>query len=239
MANASGQARVYRSQGATEMVVASGGRILLEPGSTLQASGSILFGAGSSFQASGQITFGAGSSFAMNGTMDASAGAIILPGVLREGVIDLPLWAAAEVSSADSLNEMTSGTNPAIGRINAGTDPKGRVRWTSGAGGNDPIQWDLHVPTDLSTAFPLRVQLYGEVASGAVNGWNVDVRFGVGDANAGATVALTSTPTNATVAVASGDILANTPLSVVVNPVSSTGTVDLFGARVVYTKRSS
>lgn len=225
MANASGQARVYRSQGATEMVVASGGRILLEPGSTLAASG--------------QITFGAGSTFTLNSTLDASGGAIILPGVLREGVIDLPLWAAAEVSSADSLNELTSGTNPAIGRINAGTDPKGRIRWTSGAGGADPIQWDLHVPTDLSTAFPLRVQLYGEVASGAVNGWNVDVRFGVGDANAGATVALTSSPTNATVSVASGDILANTPLSIVANPVSSTGTVDLFGARLVYTKRSS
>lgn len=230
-----GHSRIYRetggSSGATAQVFASGAVARFEPGSQLNASGQITFGAGSSFSMGSTVT--------LTGLLNASQGAIALPGVLREGIIDLPLFAAAEVSSADSLNALTSGTNPSIGRINAGTDPKGRIRWTSGAGGADPIQWDLHVPTDMATDGPMRIQLYGEVASGAVNGWNVDVRFGVGDANAGATVALTSAPTNSTVSVASGDIVANTPLSVIVNPVSSTGTVDLFGARIVYRRLTS
>lgn len=214
-----GQSRVYRRQGATEITVASGGRVVVEAGGRIDVSGQIVMQAG--------------------GVFDASAGAITLPGVLREGVIDLRLGDAWEVSSADSLNPLTSGTNPSIGRVNAGTDPKGRIAWTSAAGGADKIQWDVHLPTDLSTAFPLRLQLYGEVASGAVNGWDADVFFGVGDADAGSTVALTSSPANSTISIASGDIIANTPVAIAVGPVSATGTVTLYGARLVYTKRTS
>ena len=227
MANASGQARVYVEQGATGLVVASGGRILVEPGGSLVASG--------------QITMGAGSTFDLNTTFDASGGAIILPGTLREFEIELPLWAAAEVSSADSLNPLTSGTNPSIGRVNAGTDPKGRISWSTAAGATDPVQWDVMPPTHMSTAFALRVQLYAEGASAnATNEVNVLAFFGVGDANAGTTVALTSTPAIQTVSIASGDILANTPLAVIVSPnAHASGAITLYGARLTGTKLSS
>ena len=211
----SGQSRIYKEQmtsaDTARQVFASGARLLME----------------------------AGSSGTFNGALDMSGANIILPGVLRTGFIDLPLGDAWEVSSADSLNALTSGTNPAFARVNAGTDPKGRIVWTSGTGGADPIQWDVHIPSDVATASPLVVSLYGEVSSAVVNGFNVDVRFGVGDNNAGATVALTTTPGNRTVNVASGDIIANVPAAIIVNPVSSTGTVSLYGARLTYTRLTS
>src|SRR5512146_1645649 len=116
------------------------------------------------------------------GYLNAASGKVTLPGVLMKGYINLALGDAMEVSSADSLNAMTSGTVPLIGRINAGTDPKGRLQWTSNA---DSVQWDLMLPGDLSTAGGMTLDIYGEIASGAVNGWVADVRFGVGDANAG------------------------------------------------------
>lgn len=211
--SASGQARVYHEQGATGMVVASGGRVLVESG--------------------GVIRLGTG------GQIDASAGQVVLPGRLREGVIPLSVLDAWEVSSADSLNPLTSGTNPAIGRVNAGTDPTARIRWSSGAGATDPIQWSAVLPTDVSTADPLRIQLYGERTSGTLNAFEVRAFFGLGDANAGASGAFSSSPGYATVSIASGDIVTDVPLTVVVSPQSVSGTIDLYGARVVYTRATS
>ena len=219
----SGQARIYKEQygPASEQreVFASGGRLLGEAGASMIWRGPAVFAGG----------------------LDLTSAQVTLPGVLAEGVIDLPLFNALEVSSADSLNALTSGTNPARARINAGTDPKARIVWSSGAGGADPIQWDVHLPSDVATAAPIRLNLYGEASSGAVNGWTVDARFGVGDANAftGTTAALTSTPANTSFSIASGDIIPNVPLAVIAAPVSSTGTVSLYGARLVYSRRTS
>ncbi len=171
------------------------------------------------------------------GYLNAASGKVTLPGTLMQGCINLPLGDAMEVSSADSLNALTSGTVPLIGRINAGTDPKGRISWTSNA---DPIQWDVMPPPDMSTVDGLTLGLYGEISSGAVNGWVADVRFGVGDANAGATAGpITSSPSLMTIAVASGNVIANTPFAVILSLASATGTVSLYGARVVYTKKTS
>lgn len=199
--------RVYREQGGSRQVVASGGTILVEAG----------------------------------GTIDASAGSITLPGTLRQGFVDLPLLGAWEVASADSLNALTSGTNPSLGRINAGTDPKGKISWSTAAGTTDPVQWDVMLPPDVASGGGLTVGLYGEGASAnATNELNVRVFFGVGDANAGTTVALTSAPGLRTIAVASGDVIVNTPLSIIVSPnAHASGAIDLYGGRIVYTRRTS
>lgn len=174
-----------------------------------------------------------------SGHANFASGRVTLPGTLRQGTIPLKLTDCWEAASADSLNALTSGTNPALGRINAGTDPKTRIRWASGTGASDPVQWDTDLPTDLATAFPLKVNLYGERTSGTTNALDVRVFFGVGDVNAGSSVALTSAPAYATVEIASGDILANTPLSIIVSPQSVSGNVDLYGARLVYTRLTS
>lgn len=215
--------RVYREQGATGIVVASGGRILVEGGGTIRVQGA----SGIILDASGRI--------------DAASGSIILPGTLRQGFIDLVLGAAWEVSSADSLNALTSGTNPSFGRVNAGTDPKARIAWSTAAGSLDPIQWDVDLPPDVATASGLTIALYAEGASAnATNEVSVGVFFGVGDANAGTTVALTSTPGYRTVQVASGDVLPNTPLAVIVTPSGhASGAITLYGGRVIYNRLSS
>ncbi len=171
------------------------------------------------------------------GYLNAASGKVQLPGVLGKGYIDLPLQRAMEVSSADSLNALTSGTAPYIARINAGTDPKARIAWTSNA---DPVQWDVMLPGDLSTAGGMVLGLYGEISSGAVNGWVADVRFGVGDADAGSTKGpITSAPALYSIPIASGDVIANAPMSVAVGLATASGTVSLYGARLEYTKKTS
>jgi hypothetical protein len=200
---------LYKTQGATALVVSSGAEIQITSG--------------------GEISLGAGAS------ANFASGSVTLPGVLMKGFIDLPLTAGWEASSADSLNVLTSGTNPSYGRINAGTDPKARILWTSNA---EKVQWDIMLPPDLSTAGGMTLNLYGE-ASGTPNTWGVDVRFGVGDADAGTTGALTSTPANASIAIASGNVIANGPMSIAVGPTSASGLVRLYGARLVYTKLTS
>lgn len=201
--------KIYKTQGATAQVFSSGSQAQFTSGS--------------------ELNFGAGS------TANFTSGSVKLPGVLGKGWIDLPLTAAMEVSSADSLNALTSGTNPAISRVNAGTDPKARIIWTSNV---DPVQWDIMLPHDLSTAGGMTLNLYGE-ASGTPNTWAADIRFGVGDANAGTTGPLTSTPANASIPIASGDVIANAPMSIIVGPTSASGLVRLYGARLVYSKASS
>ena len=212
MAGSSGYSvGIFRRQGGNEMVVSSGSSFVVD----------------------------AGGVFTFNGTLNASGGAVVLPGVLGRGYINLPLGDAMEVSSADSLNPLTSGTNPLIGRINAGTDPKARIRWASGTGATDLVQWDVHLPPDVATAGGMTLNLYGEKTSGTSNALEARIFFGVGDTNAGSTVALTSSPANAAITIASGDIVANTPVAIIVGPQSVSGNVDLYGARLTYTRLSS
>jgi len=178
-----------------------------------------------------------------DGVLDMSSGTARLPAVLRQGVINFGLNEAWEVSSADSLNALTSGTNPSIGRINAGTDPAWRIRWASGAGNADPVQFNAFMPPDVSTAPGMTISVYGEGSSAnAENKLNIAVFFGVGDANAGASGGqLTSSPTLQSITVASGDIITNVPVTVVLTPSSAhaSGPIDLYGLRAVYTKVTS
>jgi len=180
-------------------------------------------------QGSTELTIDAG------GYLNAASGKVTMPGVLGKGYIDLPLAAALEAASADSINALTSGTNPSISRINAGTDPKGQIYWSSNA---DKVQWDIMLPHDLSTAGGMILNLYGE-ASGTANTWGVGIFFGVGDADAGTTGPLTSTPANCSIAISSANIIANAPMTVLVGPTSASGLVRLYGARLVYSKASS
>lgn len=176
------------------------------------------------------------------GVVDITSGTLRTPAVLRQGFVNFSLGAAWEVSSADSLNALTSGTNPSFGRTNAGTDPQSRVRWASGTGSTDPIQISAMLPPDISTAAGLTVGVFGEGASAnATNELDVRVYFGVGDANAGTTVALTSTPSIRTVAIASGDVIASAPITIAIAPnAHASGPIDLYGGiRLTYTRVTS
>lgn len=175
--------------------------------------------------------------------IDVTTGTLRTPAVLRQGYINFNLLNALEVSSADSLNALTSGTNPSIGRVNAGTDPANRIRWASGTGNADPIQFGFYMPPDLSTAGGLTFTLYGEGSSAnAENKLNVAVWFGVGGSNVGASGgALSSTPAAQSISVASGSLVANVPVTVIVTPSSAhaSGPIDLYGLRATYTQVTS
>lgn len=214
--------KVYREPGGTTMVVASGGTLRIDAGAAVQGLG--------------------------------RAG--VLPGNLASGTLDLGphLIAAREAASGETL---TSGTSaPTMfwgGLLNVDTTPSQTLvssgdqslTWTWASANIDGMKLPpIALPTDLSTAAGLNVDVYGEsigtgTASDAKSALDIRCWSGVGDTEMGATHPdFTSTPTWRGITVASGDITSG-PLNITLVPEAHAGrALRIFGARIRYTRSS-
>ena len=159
--------RVYRSQGATALVVASGGRLVLDAG----------------------------------GLLDFSAHT----GKLSKGIIPLDINAAVELGASGELAQLSSASTPLLRTVNATTDMNMRLQWVSG--NSDVVLWTVPVPLDLGTATGAVVHVKGERASDAASNIGCTVRFWAGTSDKGTTTPnWSTTPTDRTVAIASGSL---------------------------------
>lgn len=234
----SGQSRIYREQilnaSSAREIFASGARMLFEEGSSFTLNSTFKVGASGLIDLStgvGRISFATGEIAAPD-----------LAGDLSSGYITVNLFDAKEaVSASGTFTAITTGTNPALGRVNATVDPSIRVRWTTAAGAQDPLQLPtVALPPDVGTATGITVHLYGEKGSGQASA-DIDVRayMGIGDTEMGTTVNFTSSPADRTVAIASGDVVPGTMLNLVLEPAAhASGVIDLYAVWVTYARSS-
>lgn len=218
----SGQAKVYFPQGATEMVVASGGRVTLEAGSTLSAVGVV------------NMTPTAG-------TINLSAAVLTLPANLGRGYI--PLVARGVKTTATASGIVTAWTTAVQPNLKTFEVASGVpvYTWTSAAGNANPLIFEpVRIPDDFSTGGPLRVVYTGRTSGAATNDINVIIRSGTATANLGATGALSSTPTERTISVASGSLTASGWIGVTIFPSAhATGSVALYNQGISYQRKTS
>lgn len=234
MADPSYNAKVYLEQGASALVVASGGSIRIEPGGAISGATAV----GSFVFATGEIS------------------ASDLAGNLTSGTLDLGphLIAAREAASGETLTSGTSAPGMFWGGIlNVDTTPSQTLLssadqslcWTWASGNSDGMKLPpIALPTDLSTAAGLNVDVFGEsigtgTASDAKSAFDIRCWSGVGDTEMGATHPdFTSTPTWRGITVASGDITTG-PLNITLVPETHAGRgIRLLGARIRYTRSS-
>jgi hypothetical protein len=211
-ANYDGQAKVYRTQGATAMVVASGGRITVEPGGAIAGLtveiplGAHLFGA---------RELSSGENFA-SGT---SAAAMYWGGFLdKDTTPNLGI-----VSTADQT--------PYVQWASANVDG---IRFP-------PVTLPQHVSSADGLTVEVYGESIGTgTASDAIAAVKINVWNGVGGANLGATHAdFTSSPSWKTVSIASGSVVPNVPFNISLVPQAHAGrALRIYDARI-RGKRSS
>ena len=224
MADASYTPAVYRKQGGTTLVAATGGTIQVESGGTLQV------------DSGATLTLPAASIVA------ASLGAN-----LKTGFIPLSLADAREVSSNASINAagngglLASDTTPIYERVNGATDKQVRLRWA--ASNVDELQWSFPYPPDLDDAGTVVVHMLAAMG-GATDTPTVTVGYfeGVGDTDAGgATAAVTGTTVarySCTIAAADVGAYPNMATVAIVPGAHTTDTFLLYGAYLTYTRKS-
>lgn len=196
----SGQAKVYRKQGATEMTIDSGGYL------------------------------------------NAASGKVKMPPNLARGYANLsPLGYKATATASGIVTAMTSGTTALVGLVNNGIATGAPAyRWSTNNGARLYFApW--RIPDDLSTADVLKVHYNAENVSGATYDCNVTVHGGgTATANLGTTGALSSTPVERSISIASGSIPASGLLAVAWAPTSgATSAVYLYAAGISYGKKTS
>lgn len=220
--------KIYREQGGSTMVVASGGSVRFERGSTFEL-------------ATGVTVKGLGAN---------------LPGNLASGVLDLnsQLFHARELASAETLSSGSSAptlffygqlgpdTTPVLNLTSSG-DQSMYLNWVSA--NVDGIKLDpIALPVDLSTAGGLTLELKGEsigtgTASDAKSCLDIRCWSGVGDTEMGATHPdFTSTPSWKGITVASGDLTTGL-LNITLVPQAHAGRgIRVYGARARYLRTS-
>lgn len=224
------QSKVYRKQGGREQVVASGGTLTLEAGSTLKS----------------------------EGVVDLSSAAVTLPGSLGRGYMDLgdKLFGARQAASGETISSGSTAPTlffggllmpdgaPALKMLST-ADPILSLQWASAI--VVPVALPpISLPEDLSTAGGLTIELFGEAVGTATTAYanqsfKINARSGVGDTEMGATHPnLTTTPSWKGITLASGDINATAPLNIILTPQTHAGRqLNLYGMRASYTKKTS
>lgn len=176
------------------------------------------------------------------GRLNAASGEIVFPGALARGYDALTAIGAKTTATSSGISAITgaSGTTALVGMVNVGVSGPVGYRWATNNGFRLYFApW--RVPNDLSTADPLYVIYTGENTSGATRDCNVIIHGGVtATANLGTTGALTSTPIERTITVASGSIPSSGSMTVAWAPTSgATGAVYLYGVGISYAKKTS
>jgi hypothetical protein len=222
MPDPSYQSKVYRSQGSSALVVASGGSLQLEPGAQVTGLGAAGVLPGNI--ASGTIDLGphlfAGREAASGETVSSGSTA---PAYFFGGFI-LP------------------DTSPAFTLTSSG-DQSFYLNWTSA--NTDGLKLPpIAMPADLSTAGGMSIDLYGEsvgtaTAADAKSCFDVRCWAGIGDTEMGATHPdFSSAPSWQSITIASGD-LTTTVLNVTLVPQAHAGrAIRLYSMRARYTRTS-
>lgn len=224
-----GQSRVYRRQGATDLTVASGGRITIEQGGLLDASG--------------QINIGANATMTMNALLNASLGAIALPGALRRGYIPLVPVGVKTTATASGIVPITAtSVNPKLTNPDITSGYLG-WEWSTAAGNANPLYFaPVRIPDDFDTAsgFSIHVVASGAVAN-ATNALNMSLRVGTATAALLSTAVLGAAPVEVTMAVATGALAATGFMSLSAYPENAhaSGNVRLLSAGLSYRRRTS
>ncbi len=210
----SGQTRIYKEQfgpaSNAREVFASGARLLIE----------------------------AGASFTMNAPMDLSAGQVTMPGNLARGYA--PLVARGVKTTATASGIVTAWTTAIVPKLTHVDVTGGPIGYTWATANVNQLFFEpWRIPDDLSTAVPMRVHYNAESASGATN--DIAIRIhGNSTVNLGATGALTTTPTERAISVASGSVPTSGVVYVSAFPgTHATGTVTLFSVGISYGKKTS
>lgn len=209
--------KIYKTQGATALVVSSGAQIQITSG--------------------GEINLGAGAS------ANFTSGRVKMPGNLARGYSALVAVAAKTTATASGLiTSFTTGTQPSLRTFEQASGAL-VFRWTSAAGLANPLYYaPWRVPDDLSTAEILKLH-YTARASGnaATNQLNFVVRAGTATADIGTTgpVDYSATHAERTISIASGSVPASGLVNVTVFPTAASGTVSLFGLGISYGKKTS
>lgn len=180
------------------------------------------------------------------GVLDITSGTIRLPSVHRTGYIPLNLFGGRSRATATASGSvaLTTATQPKLVAVSA-TDGhyQQQLLYTSAAGSSNYLVLNpLLIPPDLSSAGGMTVRINGERSSANASAQlMVYALAGNATANIGTTVALTSSPSEVTVAITSGNTPASGYLNVMLyaDGINSTGFVALYAGAVTYTKKTS
>ena len=174
-----------------------------------------------------------------SGHLDISSGRVTFPTNLARGYIPLvPAGTKTTATASGIVSLLTSGLAPSMKTFEV-TSGVLAIQWAT-ANVNPVVFQNVRVPDDLSTAVPLRLLFTAENASAATDDLNWQIRAGTATANLGATVALSTTPIERTVSVASGSVPSSGFIVVAVFPgTHATGVVSLFTAGLSYGKKTS
>lgn len=238
MADPTYQPKVYRQQGATAFVVASGGTLSIEPGGNFALAGEFLAAAGS--------------------TMNLASGALRLPTNLRRGYIPLSMFAARSLSSAETIGGVTVTASTPLsqaigGLLHAGSTPTltmnssdnhaAILTWASGVVTAVAFP-PLPIPPDFSSAGGLSIHAIAERTSDAASNNVLDFRFWANEntSNKGTTGStMTSTPAEYSITVSSAEVGAHpgTWNITIVPGTHTNNAVRMWNSWVEYDRRTS
>lgn len=205
--------KVYKTQGASAIVVSSGGEIQITSG--------------------GEISLGAGAS------ANFTSGTVALPGNLRRGYDTLIVKGAKTTATASGVvTAFTTAVHPKLKTFEVAS---GALLYEWATGHVEPLLYEpWRIPDDFSTGDGLYVHFTGESVSGATNDLNIAVRSGTATADLGTTAALTSTPSEQYIEVGATALPASGLLNVSIFPSAhATGAISLFSAGISYYRSSS
>ena len=172
--------------------------------------------------------------------VEQGGNAVHLPGALGKGYANLsPLGAKTTATASGLVTDLTTATIPRLGTLGVASGGISYEWASAGAGFLYFEPW--RIPSDLSTADGLSIHYLAECASGATRQCDIKAfAAGGSTANLGTTAALSSTPSERTLTIASGSVPATGWLSIAWGPTSNaTGSVYLYGVGLSYTKKTS
>jgi hypothetical protein len=221
-----GQSKVYKTQGATAVIAASGGTFKLDGGAANFASGRVTMPPA---LAKGYLDL---SAYLMGARQLASAEQFI-PGTSGE----IAFWGGVLVGAGG-----TAGTPALV--LTASNDQSLYLNYASAVVVGIKLP-PIALPGDLSTAGGLTISLYGETvgsasAADAKDAFDIRAWFDIGDTECGATHPdFTSTPAFKSVTVASGDVTTGILNITLVPEAHAARAIRLYGGKMEYTKRTS
>ena len=196
-----------------------------------------------------------------DGVLDITSGAVLLPGSLGQGYIDLGpyIFGARQLASAEQFiagssaetafwggvlygGTATAGT-PAMVLTSSG-DQSFALNWASAIVVSIKLA-PIFMPGDMSTAGGITIGLYGETlgtgsASDAADAFDIRCWMDIGDTEMGSTHPnFSSTPSLQTITLASGDVSTGVLNITLVPQAHAARPFRLYGGRITYTKKTS
>lgn len=220
-----GQARVYRKQGATAMVIASGGTLEVQPGGTINLS-------------SGSITMPTNLAVGYR-PLDIFAARVLTSAEQFIGVN----FSGSGISLGSSVGGLlNAGSVPTL-TMNSSLNQAAVLTWASGQTAAIAFP-PIGIPPDFSSAGGLEVHLHGSRTSDGASNNAFDVRFwaNANTSNKGSScTTLTTSPTEKFVAISSAEVGAHPGYwNIGIQPGTHTNNaVKLWSAWLEYTKRTS